>query len=173
MAIQKRNIGLYVVLTILTCGIFGLYWMVCLQDETNYLTDNKGEQSGGIVLLLNIVTCGIYGVYWCFRQGEKLEKYYAEQGLGEVSSNQNLSILYLILAVCNYFAGVTTLIAYALMQEKLNQIIDSKQPVYSCEAPQAQTPVAEPVTEPVKAEPVVEEVPMAIPVTNEENAAEE
>lgn len=32
---KERSIPLYIILTIVTCGIFGLYWFVCLTDETN------------------------------------------------------------------------------------------------------------------------------------------
>lgn len=123
MYIQKRNIGVNVLLSIVTCGIYGLYWMYTLNEDTNYITRNKADFSGGMVILLNIVTCGIFGVYWAYRQGEKLDKYFATRR-GGVVSTENLSMLYLLLAICSYFTGFTTLVAYALMQDKLNRIIE-------------------------------------------------
>lgn len=31
--IKNRNVALYIVLSIVTCGIFALYWFVCLADD--------------------------------------------------------------------------------------------------------------------------------------------
>lgn len=128
MFIQKRNIGVNVLLSIVTCGIYGLYWMYTLTEDTNYITRNRDDFSGGIVVLLNIVTCGIFGVYWAYKQGEKLDRYFAERsGIG-AAATENLSMLYLLLAICSYFTGFTVLVAYALMQDKLNHIIDDNNP---------------------------------------------
>ena len=35
VTIQKRNIAVYFILSIVTCGIFGLYWFCTLNDDTN------------------------------------------------------------------------------------------------------------------------------------------
>ena len=63
--IQQKNIALCIILSIVTCGIYGLIWFVKLTDETNMLAppspDGKPYTSGGIALLLMIVTCDIYG----------------------------------------------------------------------------------------------------------------
>lgn len=34
--IQQRNIALCIVLSIVTCGLYGLYWYVCLTNDTSY-----------------------------------------------------------------------------------------------------------------------------------------
>lgn len=33
--IKERSIVLYIILSIITCGIFGLYWFVCITEDTN------------------------------------------------------------------------------------------------------------------------------------------
>ena len=70
--IKNRNVALYIVLSIVTCGIFALYWFVCIADDANTLSNNKGT-SGGVALLLTLVTCGIYGIYWAYKLGESLD----------------------------------------------------------------------------------------------------
>lgn len=40
--IKNRNVALYIVLSIVTCGIFALYWFVCIADDANTLSNNKG-----------------------------------------------------------------------------------------------------------------------------------
>ena len=67
MNIEKRNIVLYIILTICTCGIFGLYWFVCLTDDSKKASNDWTSASGGVSLLLTIVTCNIYGLYWAYK----------------------------------------------------------------------------------------------------------
>ena len=37
MAVKERNIVMCIILSIVTCGIYGFYWLVCLQDDSNAL----------------------------------------------------------------------------------------------------------------------------------------
>lgn len=107
----KRSVGLSIVLFFVTCGIYGLYWFVCLTNDTSAAAD-QADTSGGMALLLTIITCGIYGLFWAYRCGEKLD--IAKQKRGMASSNSG--ILYLLVYI---FGGV---IAYALIQHELNQL---------------------------------------------------
>ena len=111
MGIEKRNVGLCIVLSIVTCGIYGIYWFIKLTDEVNVLA-RVAPTSGGMAFLLTIVTCGIYGYYWAYKQGEKIDFIKSEQN---VPSN-NTGVLYLILQ----FFGLG-IVAYALMQNEINQ----------------------------------------------------
>ena len=61
-------------------------------------------------------------MYWCYKQGEKFREYSQRAGSMEAD---NCPILYLALAVGNYFVGFTTLIAFALMQDRINGIVRS------------------------------------------------
>ena len=61
--VKNRNIALCIILSLVTCGIYGLYWFVCLTDDTNTISGEPGT-SGVVALVLTIVTCGIYGIYW-------------------------------------------------------------------------------------------------------------
>lgn len=70
--IKERSIVLYIILSIITCGIFGLYWFVCITEDTNAAADVAGT-SGGLALLFTIITCGIYGFYWAYKCGEKID----------------------------------------------------------------------------------------------------
>lgn len=113
--ITKRSIGLAILFTIITCGIYGIYWMVVITDDTNKAVNDPNGTSGGIVVLLSIITCGIYGIYWAYKQGEKLDN--AKNMRGIPSSNSN--ILYLVLDILGL-----SIIAIALMQDSLNKISD-------------------------------------------------
>ena len=111
--IERRNIAVCIVLTLVTCGIYGIYWIVCLTNDVNTVSGDVNGTSGGMVVLLTIVTCGIYGIYWAYKQGEKLD--FTKNNRGIPSSNSG--VLYLILQIFGF--GV---IAYALMQNELNKL---------------------------------------------------
>ena len=85
--IQQRNIALCIVLSIVTCGLYGLYWYVCLTNDTNAAAGTEGP-SGGVTLLLTIITCNIYSLYWGYKQGEKID--IIKQKHGQPSSNSNI-----------------------------------------------------------------------------------
>lgn len=109
--INRRDIAVAIILTIVTCGIYGLYWFVCLNDDLNELTD-KNDTSGGMALLLSIVTCGIYLYYWMYKAGEKVDTLKANRG--QVS--QYSGIVYLVLTLFGF--GI---VSYALIQDELNK----------------------------------------------------
>ena len=111
--IERRNIAVCIVLTLVTCGIYGIYWIVCLTNDVNTVSGDVNGTSGGMVVLLTIVTCGIYGSYWAYKQGEKLD--FTKNNRGIPSSNSG--VLYLILQIFGF--GI---IAYALMQNELNKL---------------------------------------------------
>ena len=62
------NIPLYLILTILTCGIFNLYWNHRQMEACNVLL-NRREFSFWTWLLLTILTCGIYHIYYQYKMG--------------------------------------------------------------------------------------------------------
>lgn len=109
--VQERNIALCIILSLVTCGIYGLYWFVCLTEDTNAAANEEGT-SGVLALVLTIVTCGIYGLYWAYKRGEMLDKAKVNRGMPA----SNGGVLYLILYI---FGGI---IAYALIQNELNKL---------------------------------------------------
>lgn len=112
--ITRRSIGLWIVLSIITCGIYGIYWFVCMTNELNAAADDKTSASGGVAFLLTIVTCGIYGWYWMYKAGERVNKAKALRG---VPADSSMGVIYLILALFGL-----SIVSYALIQNELNQM---------------------------------------------------
>lgn len=112
--ITKREIVTAIILTIITCGIYGIYWFVKLNDEVNILCGDTSAPSGGTVFLLSLITCGIYEIYWSYKMGGKLDNYMAQRG--ELSSDR--SIIYLLLSIFGL-----DIITFALMQDTVNKAI--------------------------------------------------
>ncbi len=97
-----------ILLTIITLGIYQIYWIVSFQSE---LKRKTGEGFGGLGhFLLLFVTFGIYYLVWSYKVGGRLEK------LGEA----NNGILYLVLLI----VGFGWLNPF-LMQSQANRIPDA------------------------------------------------
>ena len=93
--IQKRNIAMYIILSIVTCGIFGIYWFICLTDDSKLAANDNESASGPVAFLLTIVTCGIYSWYWAYKLGDRVDYAANSRGIGDGSSNSK--ILFIVL----------------------------------------------------------------------------
>ena len=115
--IEERNIIVYLLLTLVTCGIFGIYWLVVMLKD---IATTSGEDiNPWMVILLSIITCGIYGIYFSYQMG----KYMVKSGENYNVKIEDNSILYLILTIFGF--GI---VAYCLVQNDLNTIAKTKAP---------------------------------------------
>ena len=112
MPVVRKSVALCIVLSLVTCGIYLLYWLYCLAEDVNRVCDRPEAASGGLVLLLSIVTCGIYELFWLYQSGEALDRRQREEG----GYPGHLGLLYLLLAI--FSLGI---VSFALMQAELNQ----------------------------------------------------
>lgn len=67
---EKRSIPVSIILSIVTCGLYGLYWYYKLTNDTHQAVGRKTTASGGRAILFTIITCGIYSIYWAYKMGE-------------------------------------------------------------------------------------------------------
>ena len=111
--IPQRNLALCIILSFVTCGIYGLYWLYTLTEDVNKLTGDPNATSGGIVILLSLVTCGIYSWYWLYKQGERLDQIKTARGI----ASSNSGVLYLVLGIVGL-----SIVSWALMQNELNNL---------------------------------------------------
>ena len=114
---RERNIAVAIVLSIITCGIYAIYWFIVLTDDARLTSGDQQAPSGGIAFLLTLVTCGIYGLYWAYRMGKTITTAESKNGIAP----EDNSVLYLILQLVGL--GI---INYALMQNSLNAIARKK-----------------------------------------------
>lgn len=109
--LNRRSIGVCVLLNIITCGLYGWYWMVAVTNDVNRVTNRQGT-SGGMALLLSIITCGIYGIYWAWTIGDALDTSRAQNGV----PSGNFPVC---LAILN--AMGLSIVTMALIQNELNK----------------------------------------------------
>lgn len=111
--LQKRSISTAIILSIVTCGIYGIYWFIKLNDEINYITNSQNDTSGGMAFLFSLITCGIYQYYWAYKMGRKLDEFAAARGF--VPASRGVACLILSL----FGMGV---VSYAVMQDSINKM---------------------------------------------------
>ncbi|NFH91579.1 DUF4234 domain-containing protein [Clostridium botulinum] len=111
--IKKRNIAISILLSFITFGIYNLFWMGSLSNETSeYLNKPK---SGVKEILIGIITLGLYFIYWNFKMGKRM--YEIQENAGTKSSDN--SMIYLILSIFGFI-----MIPVWIMQYDFNKISD-------------------------------------------------
>ena len=111
---RERSVAVSIILTIVTCGIYGIYWFICLTNEVEIASEDREMSSGGVAFLLTIITCGIYGIYWAYKMGKQLDSALEQRGMPA----KNGAVLYLILSVVGL-----GFVAWILMQNTINSMI--------------------------------------------------
>lgn len=85
--IKKRSIPLALLFSVITLGIYYLYWFICITNDTNKLA--KTKTAGGVMAIVwTVLTCGIYRWYWAYMLGKKL---------GEIEGDGSQGFLHLLL----------------------------------------------------------------------------
>jgi len=108
------NIALYLLLTILTLGLFNLYWNWRQMQACNDLLE-RDEFSFLVWLLLVVVTCGIYHLFYQYKMGAAINEIQERRDLLVTDGLPVLSVVAAILGV-----GV---VADCIHQYEINKIV--------------------------------------------------
>ena len=111
---KERNVVTAIILSIVTCGIYGIYWFILLTDDVKFAAKDDKLASGGLAFLFTLLTCGIYSIYWAYKMGELVAKAQEDRGLPV----KNNAVLYLILNIVGL-----SIINYVLIQNDMNTIV--------------------------------------------------
>ena len=103
------NLGMHVVLLLLTFGVWYLIWIYRMTGYLNRVKDEQPRNPTNQLLLCIFVP--FYTVWWVYQSAQRIDKLAATKGIAS-----DLSMLCLILAI---FVGVVPPI---LMQDKINAI---------------------------------------------------
>ncbi len=107
MAIKQRNLVTCILLSIVTCGIYGIYWTIVLAKDAVSVKDPADSGLVEILLMLFLPFLGIFLAEKKFAEG------CADKGIGH-SDN---SILYLILGLIGL--GI---VGMCMLQNDLNKL---------------------------------------------------
>lgn len=126
---QKRDVMISVILTIVTIGIYGWYWIYKLNEDVNRQSYEQYPTPSSTVLILSICTLGIYGIYWCYKAGQQLDRAYQYRGWQPTQK----SVMYLLFCIFGL-----SIVSLALLQDEVNKIVDID--AYAAYAAQGYTP---------------------------------
>lgn len=112
MKIKSRNIVTAIILSIVTCGIYGIYWAIMLARESVSVKDEHDDGLLEIILMLFLPFIGFY----------LAEKKLAEGCAAKGIAHKDNSVIYLVLGLIGL--GIVN---YCMMQNDLNNIADSAQ----------------------------------------------
>ncbi len=105
-----RDIVMYILLSIVTCGIYSYWYIYTLSQDANTICAGDNEETPGLLifLLLSLVTCGIYSYYWMYKLANRLQANGPRYGL-TIQEDGSDVLLWLVLGIftcgiCAYFA---------------------------------------------------------------------
>lgn len=107
----RRDIVISIILTLVTCGVYGLYWWYKQMEAINAWL-NREEYSFWMVLFLSVVTCGIYYIYIEYKMAVSINAIQQENGF---NVNSSLPLICLLLAI--FGLGI---VSKAIQQSEMN-----------------------------------------------------
>ncbi len=105
------GVGVGVLLTLVTCGIYGLFWQYKQIQVLNAWLGRE-DFNFGLWIVLSIVTCGIFLVYYEYRLSQGVNEI---QGRKELPVDQDLGLICVLLSVFGLHIG-----SLALRQNAIN-----------------------------------------------------
>ena len=150
MPIKPREPGLILVFSVISCGIYLIYWYYKIYEELELL--NGSTPTGHSFILdffLNIVTCGIYGIWVDYKISIVLKDM---QVARNHPSPSDTGVLVVVLDIAAFFTGyMTNFISSAIQQDLLNKTMEADWqaqaqagPPYQGYPPAGQPPAAPP-----------------------------
>lgn len=113
---KKKSILMVILLTIITCGIYSLFWLYqTTQDLTEYSEDYR--LTPGMSVLLTIITCGLYQIYWWYRIADIFITAQEKTKFPRINDNK---VLFVVLAIFGL-----DIINMAILQSDMNQVWES------------------------------------------------
>lgn len=121
MVQQDRSLIKWILLTLVTCGFYGLYFLYKLVKDVNVICNGDGEQTPGLAayFFLSLVTCGIYAYYWFYKLGDRLQKNAPRYNM---TINESGSTILLFLLINLITGGVGTILATYYIIKNVNAL---------------------------------------------------
>lgn len=108
---KVRGVAEVIIFSVITCGIYSLYWLYKFAEELKFFLGDESIKPG-IDLLLCIV-CFPYAIYWFYKYGKLLSEAQRRAGLPA----EDNSVLFIILSIFGL-----SIINIAIMQSSANKI---------------------------------------------------
>ena len=114
MTKYKVSIPVYLILTLITCGLFNLYWNYLQMEACNTLL-NRVEFKFSHWIIFTLITCGIYHIFYQYKMGSAIV---------EIQKNMDKTVAeYLPVISCLVTLFGLSIIVDCIHQYELNKII--------------------------------------------------
>ncbi|MDR1931723.1 MAG: DUF4234 domain-containing protein [Spirochaetales bacterium] len=120
--IAKRSFLLTIILSIITLGIYWLYWIYKLAADMNAICEGDGRKTRGLIpyFIFSCITLGIYGWVWLYMLGDRLYDAAPRYGLSFKESGGTL----LLWALLGSVIVVGPFIALYIIIKNVNALAD-------------------------------------------------
>ena len=108
------NIAVGIILTIVTCGLFAIYWQYKQITALNELYGRK-EFDFFLWFVLSFVTCGLFGIYYEYKMADGINEAKSMRGL---RVDTNLPVICLLLSLLGFY-----IVSMAIQQSEINTMI--------------------------------------------------
>jgi len=115
VAINKRSIGVSIFLSIITLGIYAIYWQYLLLKNVKVIKHDLSSCTGEMLCLIFVP---FYSLYWWYTRGESVKQEFS-------SRNHNVAGNGTIFLVLSLFG--LGIVAIAIMQNDFNSLPSSTQ----------------------------------------------
>ncbi len=112
---KERKVAVCILLSIITCGIYAIYWMYTISEDM-VMIDDKYAMKGSKEVVLTCVTLGIYGIYWAYKVGNSLYVEGKKRNIKTYSEPIRCVVLFVL--------GV--IVSLALMQSDINNLSQNR-----------------------------------------------
>lgn len=116
-----RSLLLFIVLSIVTCGIYSFWFIYTISQDVNTACQGDGDNTTGLVayIILSYITCGLYSWYWLYRLGNRLQSNAYRYGI-TITENGTTVLLWAIFG--SLLCGLGPLIAMNIIIKNTNTI---------------------------------------------------
>lgn len=119
-----RGLLVYIILTIITCGIYGYYFLYKMAKDVNIACEGDGEKTAGLLqfVVLSYITCGIYGMIWYYKLGNRLAENAPRYGMN-FQENGTTVLMWQIFGIV--LCGIGPFIAMSILIKNSNKICEA------------------------------------------------
>ncbi len=116
-----RSLLVFILLTIVTCGIYSWVFIYQLIQDVNIACDGDGEETMNFWLffLLSLVTCGIFAYVWYYQLGNRLQNNCARYGQPNTEGGTAV-LLWMLLGVL--LCGIGVFIGWNIIINNTNTV---------------------------------------------------
>ena len=118
---EDRSLVTYILLSLVTCGIYGYYFIYKIAEDTNVMCAGDGKSTSGLVkfILLSTITCGIYAWFWYYSLGNRLQENAPRYGLNFVENGTTVLLWFLFGSM---LCGIGPFIAMNILIKNTNAL---------------------------------------------------